>query len=256
MFPDKFMNILTILSFILAVISLIIAIISIKRKIIQFNIFNNELVKEKDFELSKLKFLYNGKPVEKLTVSKIVFWNNSFPAIKKEDIPENAPLKIFLNEGKIIEISILKGNETSNKVSITYISDTCAIITFEYLNRKEGGIIQVMHTGNESSINISGNIIGGKIKTSQEKHSIIYKYARMGAICLYAYLSFLIFSIIIPPNMINEARRRYLETVPEKYGMINVQNILWLNILMIFSCGVVFFQEKVIDFTPKNCRKD
>lgn len=250
MLLDMLMNILTILSFILAVIS----IIRMKMKVLQVNLLNNKLVNKEDFQFPKLKFSYNEESVEKLTASKVIFWNNSFSEIKNEDIPEAAPLTISLKDGKIIDASVLKGNETSNKVSISYINDTCAKITFDYLNRKEGGIIQVMHTGDEDSINISGKIIGGKIKTSQERHSIIHKFVHMGLTALYAYLAFLIFAIFIPPNMINETRRLYLETVPEKYGAINVQNIIFLIVTIMLSSVIIIFQEKVIDFTPTNCR--
>lgn len=249
-----------LLEFIIGIFSLIVSIISliitIKQKKLQFNIFNNELVNNKKFTLSKIKFLYNETPVDKLTNSKIVFWNSSFHAIKKEDIPEAAHLAISLNEGKIIEISVLKGDETANRVLLPYISETYATITFDYLNRKEGGIIQVMHTGNEDSISISGKIIGGKIKTSQEKHTNVNKFIHMILFFSYAFLFFFVFSIIVPTNMLGEYRRLYFETVPEKYGIINLQKLLVLITFMIFSGVFGFFQEKVIDFTPKNCKEN
>ncbi len=257
MLSKEINDIFVILSLLLSIIGLIATIkIAFIQKILQFNIFNSELINNKKFTLSKIKFLYDETPVEKLTTSKIVFWNNSFRAIKKKNIPKAAPLTISLKEGKIIEISVLEGNETGNKVSISNTSDTHAIIKFDYLNRKEGGIIQVMHTGNEDSISISGKVIGGKIKTSQEKHTNIHKAVHMILIFLYAYFSFLVFSIIVPPNMISESRRLYLETVPEKYGIINVQNLLFLTAIIMISWVLVFFQEKVINFTPKNCKED
>lgn len=52
MLIDTTMNIITIISLILAIVSLIIA----KRKVLQINITNNELVDEKNFQFKKLKF--------------------------------------------------------------------------------------------------------------------------------------------------------------------------------------------------------
>lgn len=209
---------------------------------------------KKNFQFKKLKFSYDNKPVEKITASKIIFWNNSFSEIRKSDIAEAAPFKISLKNGKIIDVSILKGSETSNKISITHISETDINITFDYLNRKDGGIIQIMHTGDEDSINISGGIIGGTIKASQKHHHIIRKVLHIIGATIYAYFAFLVFIMIIPPNLINEPRRHYLETVPEKYGAINAQNIIFLIIMIILSLIFTLFQEKTTDFIPKNCR--
>ena len=57
---------------------------SMPQKILKFYIINNELITSNKTILSKLEILYNDTPVNNLTVTKIVFWNNAFPTIKRK----------------------------------------------------------------------------------------------------------------------------------------------------------------------------
>jgi len=92
----------------------------------------------------------------------LTFGNKTSPTIQKTDIIDAEPLVTFSKNGKILDVSVLKGNVSSNMIEVSLINDTTANITFDYLNKKEGGIIQVIHTGNRNSIDITGKIKGAK----------------------------------------------------------------------------------------------
>lgn len=242
-----------ITSVVASIPGLVIGIFSLMQKRLLFDIFSYNLIDSKKIPLSKMKVYYSEENVEKLTASKIVFWNSAFQHIDKADISTTAPLTIELNEGKILDITVVKGDKSPTMVSVSREGEKKAIFSFDYLNRKKGGIIQIIHTGDEDSINISGEIKGGYITTFQGKHSFVLRILRMIMFSFFFFLFALIFIIFAPPNMIMECRRVYLETVPEKYGIINLQNFLFISIMLMFSGVFAFFQEKN-NFIPTNCR--
>ena len=57
----------------------------------------------------------------------------------------------------------MKGANTTNAIKIENTEEHTNCITFDYLNRLEGGILQVIHTGKINSITVSPKLIDGKI---------------------------------------------------------------------------------------------
>lgn len=148
---------------ILTVAAFVLAYRSTPGKKIKCRIYSKEVIKNKQAFLSKLNILYDGKSIDRLTITKITFWNNSFPTINSTDIIEAAPFSAFLKNGSILECSVLEGDNTPNCIDAILLEDNRVKISFNYLDRKEGGIIQVVHTGDEDSIDITRKIKGGKV---------------------------------------------------------------------------------------------
>lgn len=207
-------------------------------KVIKCVILSNQLINNTQSQFSNLNILYGGKQVKKLSVSKITFWNSSFSTITKEDLIKKAPFSVTVNDGEILELSVLGGKDTSNQIGVDFIDDCSAKIYFDYLNHKEGGIIQVIHTGNQK-IDISQKLMGGKIIKYTKK---IIKLKSI----LFFLISVIIFGILFVLYMI--------------YCTFELKIKLFLFIILEFFLAIIselfnsiYFNENYI---PKNCKNE
>jgi len=212
---------------------------STPQKKLKFIITDNELITNKQSAFSKLKISYDGNNVDKLTVTKITLWNASFPAIRRSDIAPTAPLTLLIDTGDILDVSVLKGNDTANRVSVEQTEDKQNCITFEYLNRKEGGLIQVVHTGGSNSIEISKTLIGGKIVTTKNPNTSLIKTVLMSVFS--TAISFIVTLAAL---------------VLAKYWGANdtVAIILFFAVFVLVIIAVMYVLSR--EFIPKNCRQN
>lgn len=108
-----------------------------------------------------LQVLYAGQNISNLSVTKIAFWNAGKETIDKSDIACISPIKIEIKpEYEMLDANILFQKNKSNNFKIELSEDKKNIsINFDYLDHKEGAVIQILHTGNENEdISISGSI--------------------------------------------------------------------------------------------------
>lgn len=163
------MNTLSILSVAIGIISLIIGIfLSIKGwrfKRPKYFIRSNNLIQNFEDKLSGLVINYKGEPVKNLTVTKIAFWNHGRETINYSDIPDADPIRIEAKgDCKILHAEIIWIKNSANKFKVSEIDNYKSVkILFDYLDKNEGGIIQIVHTGKSSKdIEIKGCVKGGK----------------------------------------------------------------------------------------------
>jgi len=118
-----------------------------------------DLIKDVDL----LKIYYSGEAIENLTATKIAFWNAGNDTLNWEDISKSTSLSINVGEGyKILDAKILKVIEPANQFMIYIAEDKSHInMHFEYLDKDQGAIIQLLHTGiSENDVKILGKIKG------------------------------------------------------------------------------------------------
>ena len=128
-------------------------------------ITSNNLIRGFGTAIKDLRIIYNDHPIENLTVSKIIFWNNGSETIDGSDLKTVDPLRIKTNDGvSILDVKILASNNPASRFQVHLEPETnCAYITFDYLDEKQGAVIQVIHTGKSSAdIEMAGAIKGVK----------------------------------------------------------------------------------------------
>ena len=128
---------------------------------------SRNIVRDLVSKIDSLEMLYSGKPIENLTVTKIAFWNAGRDTINSQDIASTDPLTVHVKKGcKILDTKVLYTKKLVNLFSITTADDQSNItLNFEYLDKDEGAVIQILHTGKSSEdIEIRGTIKGaGKL---------------------------------------------------------------------------------------------
>jgi hypothetical protein len=166
---------LTVLSFAVAIVSVAITVIiylkSRREKIPCYNINSYNVITDFVNMFDSLEILYSGQAVKNLTVSKIVFWNAGRETIDMADIVEADPIMILVNKGhKILDEKIIAMNNETNNFSLTKSDDYSKVnIKFDYIDKNDGAVIQIIHTGKSNkNIEIRGRVKGvGKIKPTK-----------------------------------------------------------------------------------------
>lgn len=173
--------IFTLGSFALAIIGLVLVVIFYirgkKTKRPTFLIRSSNLIADFSSKLDKLQILYDTRGIESLTVSKIAFWNDGRQTIDSRDVAEADPLRIALKEPhNILDVSVIYEKNKANKFHVLPLEGEPSVnIGFDYLDKDEGGVIQLIHTGKSSSdIEVLGIVKGvGKPRPRHTRPQII-----------------------------------------------------------------------------------
>jgi hypothetical protein len=191
---------------IVGVIGTIITIVGfIKRreKKPSWDIHNVLLIKSYKNKYSNLKISYKDNEVETLSVSNIVIWNAGSEPITKTDIETKNHLRIIPKGNvSILESNIIQEKNTSNCLGIDFNTGKNQIeIYFDYLNKGDGGVIQIFHTGtNNKDLDVVGDLVGAKIIQKNVLRKLSLKdYIQVGLVfaLMNCTMFYLIYSIQI-----------------------------------------------------------
>jgi hypothetical protein len=167
-------NVISIIGIIFAV--LIASYYHNKRtKICCYSIKSTKVIENLDskFENIEMYHLKSGSKDEKitdLTVTKILFWNDGKDTIRSTDIATAKPLRIKIKEGYNI-LDVKSSAKTDiNLITVDPAGDGSYLVNFEYIEKNDGAIIQILHTGKSNlDIEFEGKLIGCKL----ERRSLI-----------------------------------------------------------------------------------
>jgi hypothetical protein len=121
------------------------------------------LFKDYSGTVAGLDIQYLGDKVRDLSVSKIVFWNHGALTIDSDDLVPADRLRLETKgKGRILSTKLIS---TNNKASQPLLSASPekdqAFLQFEYLDRGQGFVIQVIHEGTSSNdLDLKGAIKG------------------------------------------------------------------------------------------------
>lgn len=117
-------------------------------------------------EITSLEIFYKKERVTNLTKTKLVFWNAGKETLTQNDIPTSEPMTICVENGlKILNAKIIFVKNKSNQINIKKEKnrDNKFYIEFEYIDRDEGAIIEIVHTGtSDSDVKIDGKFKGAE----------------------------------------------------------------------------------------------
>ncbi|MBD5507851.1 MAG: hypothetical protein HDR05_07345 [Lachnospiraceae bacterium] len=188
-----------------------------------------------------LEITYDNKKIERFTITKIMFWNDSKSTIYQKDVDGEHPFEAIVNGGKILRYKIEAGDKSENKISVNIVNENTVKIAFDFLHYLEGGIIEIYHTGAEDSVSVPKEIDGGRINAivSQQKKTKVGRLIRkviFGVIVIVITVLFILYSIGIIKDMIIMG------------GMLAI--ILFIAIYLILS------DRKRERFIPTNCKAE
>lgn len=159
---------------IVGVASLIIGIRSRKKLELSYGQSSFQIIKKGKTTIENLYLLFGEKEISDLTITKFAIWNSGNEVIDGKDIVSGKPLQITAhNNAEILDVSITEKVEETNNFVITDINKNRAEVKFEYVDKKEGVIIQVLHSGDGADLSVDCKIKGGKpVRNISEKERI------------------------------------------------------------------------------------
>lgn len=175
-----------------------------------------------------LEITFESEPVENLTISKIIFWNNGLETINYDDLTTINPLRIKgISETKILQASIIRSNNKSSNFTLEYFKEDNKVkINFDYLDQNQGVVIQVIHTGKSSKdIEILGDIKG--VKSITQRFSYPRWLKKMGSLFI---------------------NKKFLKSILKSYEFIIGPVFIILGILNFFPTIRNILEKEVIIF--------
>lgn len=159
---------IAILSLLLAFAGIILAVIiyikSRKTKSVCYAIRNYNLIRNFVSKIPLLKLSWDEEKIENVSISKVALWNGGSDVVENTDIASLDPLTIsVLSPFKILDKNIIYLKNSKNKLELILNEERTKIgVKFEFIDRHEGVIIQVIHTGKrKEDLKITGTIKGG-----------------------------------------------------------------------------------------------
>lgn len=110
-----------------------------------------------------LELSYNGARIENFTITKVLFWNDDKETIRFNDIAQEDPLEIVIaDDARILDIRVIQRKPLTNGFEVNLSNDqSSAMLGFDYIDKDEGAVIQVIHTGRSGKeISLKGRIAG------------------------------------------------------------------------------------------------
>lgn len=122
-------------------------------------------------KIAPLEILFKNKPISNFSVSKVAFWNEGRDTIHKTDIAAADPLTItMLGKSEILDATVIYRSKDATQFDIEVSKDCRKLkIYFDYLDKCEGGVIQILHSGKSSDDLRMGGTIKGYGSINQRK---------------------------------------------------------------------------------------
>lgn len=106
---------------------------------------------------------YNGMSIPRLTKSVLIFWNSGENTVLGSDIVATDPLRFHVgDDGRILSISILKASRSVNDFGFLPIGNSMheAAFDFNFLDRNDGVVVEILHTSTDRKPSIKGTLRG------------------------------------------------------------------------------------------------
>lgn len=135
-----------------------------------YSIRNIKIIQGFASTVEGLEVNFQGKPIKTLSISRVAFWNKGRELINGSDVSKNDPLKIIcnktstddLNNAQILDVRLISTNNQPSQPSIA-LSNGEGYINFDYFDKNQGCVIQIVHTGLSSkNLTICGTLKGCK----------------------------------------------------------------------------------------------
>ena len=131
--------------------------------------------------IPQLQLTYENRNIEDLSITKYAIWNSGNEVINGSDVVSEKPLKIMANVDNaiILDTKVIVESEETNKFVIAERKEKFTTIDFDYVDPRDGIVIQVVHTG--KSLDIDCKIKGGKELKNLNKRKTEEKISRKKA---------------------------------------------------------------------------
>ena len=136
-----------------------------KKKEISYISNSYKVIEGGQCSIPALELKYKDRTIENLAITKYAIWNSGNDLINNVDIVNDKPLQIFTTDKEnsiILDANIILENEETNKFDIAEITEEFIKLKFDYIEPKNGIILQIIHSGISANLSLDCKIKGGK----------------------------------------------------------------------------------------------
>lgn len=202
-----------------------------RKKELAYTTNSYKIIQKGNSLIPELEISYKNRNIEDLTITKYAIWNSGNEVIDSSDIVESKKLMIILkgeNES-ILNPKIIAESDETNNFRIDLLQDNTAVINFDYIDPKEGVVIQIAHTGSNDSLQVECKIKGGKIIRNTSK-KINKRISRRNFRTINTILMGI--SVILMTFLCISTFLFAWGVIPKKaYGLLNSDNVIIDKIL-------------------------
>ncbi|QCL83889.1 hypothetical protein CFBP5875_04555 [Agrobacterium pusense] len=125
---------------------------------------NSTIVSETNAAFSdSITVSYNGVEIPRATLTKVYVWNDGNQTIRRADITPKKPLALTVpGNHRILQRSVASMADSAMDVALSPEDQGAISISFEYLEPRQGFICDVLHTGANEDLELSGILISAK----------------------------------------------------------------------------------------------
>lgn len=148
---------------------------STRKKEVFYTKVNVKIIQNYNKEIFDSVSKHKDKSVDSITVTRYLLWNNSSQAIRQNDIAPRDPLQFSVTSGcEILDAKIIYPKNPSNGFMLSDLKKTNNFtkLSFDFINKNEGVIIQIIHTGKTKNTRFGGTIIDFNKPVFIEKYDI------------------------------------------------------------------------------------
>lgn len=138
------------------------------KALLLFTCFSSKLLDKNDFKINELEIKYKNSVITKLSSTKIAIFNSGDKTIYKKQIAPKDKLRLVVNSSlNIYNIKLSYINREPCNIELKIISNYEYEIVFDFLEKKDGFIIEVLHDSSLEIVEIANlfNVSGTLIET-------------------------------------------------------------------------------------------
>lgn len=143
----------------------VVYVLTRKRTSISFAHLGKHLLGSSQGSLpSEIVVQYKGVKIPRLTRSVVVVWNSGENTVLGSDIVTKDPLRFCVgNDGQVLSASVVKASRQFNEFDIQPLpiqSPQEVAFSFNFLDAKDGVVVEILHTSEERRPTIKGTLRG------------------------------------------------------------------------------------------------
>jgi hypothetical protein len=174
----------------------------------------------------------------------LIFWNNGKQVLHGRDIVASAPLKFsFDEESNILSLKILTKTKEENDVMISWgnRSRDYFLISFEYLDPKDGVVLELLHNSAKSYPSFSGSIKGIPDGVKDLGHFSFANYSERSFLIWMLVIGLCFLAVGLPAWVLKD---ELVETSMSKYlGYLILAFFSGIS-LTVYPIIVIFFKRR------------
>lgn len=149
-----------------------------KNKVLVYLTQSFSLISKEVTSIENFSAQYNGKPLESLSVTNVMFWNYGNTTIDGSDIASLDNLVFELAKGVLIlDSQVIKSSKEANGVKINANANVL-YFDFDYIEPKQGFVVRVLHTG--EGFLVHGTVKGGSLKRFNNSRNLRHVLSLVG----------------------------------------------------------------------------